>query len=550
MAGQPRYRVSERIDAGGMAEVYKGIAESAVGGLKKSIAIKKILPSLTKNKKFIQMFLDEARVSMHLQHANIVGVFDIGMADTAYFIVMEFVDGANLKTIVESLRRQNRRFPLAQCLYIMMQVCNGLHYAHEAVDPETGRPLGIVHRDISPPNILISKRGEVKLVDFGLAKASSQLESTDPGVVKGKFSYLSPEAASGKEVDRRADIFAVGILLYELLTGKRLFYGETDYQTVELVRQARVPAISAQNPEVTPELEQIIRKALARDLSQRYQTAADLQDALAQYLFSQRLKVTSRDVEKLVQECIAEKQRSQPKPEAKRSDGTLIDELINEEILKFTSIDDMASALASPVESGLPSSAGGAPLNPESFIDTRGWVDDLSETKMQARNGAASQRRREPTGELGNLEEILEGEGRAGVDVVPSVSATATGTAGSATRRSGSTAAVGRSTGSSATTGGGASGRGATGARNETGGQARAGRRGGGDTGSSRATGSSRSSGASGASGALGSAGDAAGDESTAIGERGGGSRAVMTAVVVVLLVLAGAGAVVFLLKH
>ena len=507
-----------------MAEVYRGIAESAVGGLKKSIAIKKILPSLTKNKKFISMFLDEARVSMHLQHANIVGVFDIGMADTAYFIVMEFVDGANLKTIIESLRRQNRRFPLAQCLYIMMQVCNGLHYAHEATDPETGRALGIVHRDISPPNILLSRRGEVKLVDFGLAKASSQLESTDPGVVKGKFSYLSPEAASGKEVDRRADIFAVGILLYELLTGKRLFYGETDYQTVELVRQARVPAISAQNPEVTPELEQIIRKALARDLSQRYQTAADLQDALAQYLFSQRLKVTSRDVEKLVQECLAEKQRSQPKPEPqKRNDGTLIDELINEEILKFTSIDDMSTASPSPVDNNSPPGAsGGAPLNPESFIDTRGWVDDLSETKMQARNGATAQRRREPTGELGNLEEILEGEGRAGVDVTPSLAGGASASTGAAAKqRTGSTASVGRTTGSSGTTGGGTDARaGQTGRSGAVGART-------GDTGSGEAA-----------------------DDSTAIGGRGGGSRAVMTAVVVVLLVLAGAGAVVFLLKH
>src|SRR5205823_15037468 len=160
---------------------------------------------------------------------------------------MEYVDGSSLKGLMDSLRRQNRRIKVPQALYIMMEVCKGLAYAHDVNDPETGRPLNIVHRDSAPPNILISKNGEVKLVDFGLAKATSQLESTDPGVVKGKFSYLSPEAASGKEVDRRADIFAVGILLYELLTGKRLFYGETDYQTVELVRQAKVPPISGQN---------------------------------------------------------------------------------------------------------------------------------------------------------------------------------------------------------------------------------------------------------------------------------------------------------------
>ncbi|HEX9103553.1 MAG TPA: serine/threonine-protein kinase [Polyangia bacterium] len=419
MAENQRYKITERIDAGGMAEVYRGIAESAVGGLKKSVAIKRILPNLTKNKKFVSMFLDEARVSMHLQHANVVGVFDIGMADTAYFIVMEYVEGANLKTIIESLRRQGHRMSVAHTLYILMEVCKGLQYAHDVTDPETGRELGIVHRDISPPNILVSKRGEVKLVDFGLAKATSQLESTDPGVVKGKFSYLSPEAASGKEVDRRADIFAVGILLYELLTGKRLFYGETDYQTVELVRQAKVPPIAAQNAEVTPELEQVVRKALARDLNQRFQSAGDLQDALAQYLFSQRLKVTSRDIEQLVQGCLREKQRSQPKAQPV---GNLIDTLINEEIVKFTSLDDIGEPSIPGQPSPSPvSSAGNAPLDPGLFVDTRGWADESSDARQLkatsaaggrngALEGAAPQRKmkKDDTGNLG-LEELLEG---------------------------------------------------------------------------------------------------------------------------------------------
>ena len=419
MPEHQRYRVTDKIDAGGMAEVYRGLAESAVGGIKKAVAIKRILPNLTRNKKFVSMFLDEARVSMHLQHANIVGVFDIGMADTAYFIVMEYVDGANLKTLIESLRRQGQRMSVAHTLYILMEVCKGLQYAHDAVDPETGRELGIVHRDISPPNILVSKRGEVKLVDFGLAKATSQLESTDPGVVKGKFSYLSPEAASGKEVDRRADIFAVGILLYELLTGKRLFYGETDYQTVELVRQAKVPPIAPQNVEVTGELEQIVRKALARDLNQRFQSAGDLQDALAQYLFSQRLKVTSRDIEQLVQGCLREKQRSQPKAQPV---GNLIDALINEEIVKFTSLDNLEGEPSMPGTSS-PSpvdSSGNAPLDPGLFVDTRGWAEESSDVRqMKAANaagrngaleGAVPQRKmkKDDTGNLG-LEELLEG---------------------------------------------------------------------------------------------------------------------------------------------
>src|SRR5579871_4491901 len=389
MGEHQKYRIIERIDAGGMAEVFRGVAES-LQGFKRSVAIKRILPNLCKNKKFISMFLDEARLSLQLQHANIVGVFDIGKSptevggDEAYFIVMEFVDGLHLKGIIESLRRRNMRLPTAHVLYIMMEVCKGLAYAHDVADPETGRALGIVHRDISPPNILISKQGEVKLVDFGLAKASSQIETTDPGVVKGKFSYLSPEAANGKEVDRRADVFAVGILMYELLTGKRLFYGENDYQTVELVRQARVPSIAQQNQEVEPDLEAVVRKALAKDVNARYQTAADLGDAIAQFLFSRGMKVTSRDISQLVRDAVAEKQVAAPQKKETRS---LIDALIQEEMVKFTSIDEVSEVSAPGATPLSPNQLSGAtPLDAGSFVDTRNWTDDIGDTANDAQS--------------------------------------------------------------------------------------------------------------------------------------------------------------------
>ena len=192
-----RYRITERVAAGGMAEVFRGVAES-MRGFKKNIAIKRILPSLTKNKKFVAMFLDEARLSLALQHANIVQVFDIGHSEDTYFIVMEYVDGCDLKSLLEWRRRINRRVPIAHSLYMALEICKGLAYAHEVHNPETGALMGIVHRDISPPNVLISKQGEVKVVDFGLAKATSQVEITDPGVVKGKMSYLSPEAHAAR----------------------------------------------------------------------------------------------------------------------------------------------------------------------------------------------------------------------------------------------------------------------------------------------------------------------------------------------------------------
>lgn len=362
-----RYTITERVDQGGMAEVFRGVAES-LQGFKKNVAIKRILPDLIKNKKFVKMFLDEARLSLYLQHANIVQVFDIGQTENSYFLVMEFVDGANLKALLQRLKQRGRRMEIAHAIYILLECCKGLNYAHHLENPETGEPLHLVHRDISPPNILVSKMGEVKLVDFGLAKANSQLESTDPGVVKGKFSYLSPEAASGLEVDHRADVFAVGILLWEMFTGRRLFYGESDYQTVELVRQARIPSLAALNPDIEPELEGIVRKALARNPDERYHTAADLGDALAQYLFSRRMKVTARDIAALVRETQLEQMR---KRSLAPQDG-LIDQLIQDEMARVTSLlGEGSPASADPVAEGSMS------LDPSSFVDTSAWASDF-----------------------------------------------------------------------------------------------------------------------------------------------------------------------------
>lgn len=359
-----RYRIVERIAAGGMAEVFRGVAES-LQGFRKNVAVKRILPSLTKNKKFIAMFLDEARLSLSLQHANIVQVFDIGHVDDTYFIVMEFVDGVDLKAILEWRRRINKPLTIGQTVYVIMEICKGLNYAHDLPHPETGKPLGIVHRDVSPPNVLLSKNGEIKLTDFGLAKAAVQVEHTDPGVVKGKMSYLSPEAARGEEVDQQADIFAVGILLYEMLTNRRLFYGESDYQTVELVRAARIPPIGAQNPEVEPELEDIVRKSLARRLEDRFQSATDLQDALAHYLFSRGLKMIQRDIAELVRRCMEDQMTLSGA--GKKPRGNIVDAVLQEQIRAFTSMDfEDPEAGAS---AALPRMTG-------DLIDPRAWAND------------------------------------------------------------------------------------------------------------------------------------------------------------------------------
>ncbi len=371
---EQRYRVIKRLEAGGMAEVFLGEAAS-VQGFKKRVAIKRVLPHLAQNGNFIGMFLDEARLGARLNHANIVTVFDIGAADDTYFIVMEFIDGCNLKKIIESLRRHGRHFPTKEALFLCMEACRGLSYAHELRDEE-GDEMNLVHRDVSPPNILISKRGEVKVTDFGLAKATTQLEKTDPGVVKGKFSYLSPEAALGEPVDARADIFALGIVLWEMLAGRRLFLGETDYQTVKLVQQASVPSIAHLNTEVDLELEELLRKSLSRNPSDRYQSAREFGDALAGYLFSHQMKVTAYDIANLVKQTLAEGQKTQPSSQQQ----SIIDKLIQEELFRFTSLDDM-SVSAVPGNAPLsPETADGAqPLDAGLFENPAEWFADDTE---------------------------------------------------------------------------------------------------------------------------------------------------------------------------
>ncbi len=321
-----RYHVTEKIDMGGMAEIYRGRATS-LEGIEKEVAIKRVLPQLTRNKKFIGMFLDEARLSMHLNHANIVQVFDVGRADNTYFIVMEFVDGYNVRKIFQQANLKNAPIPIELAVYILMQVCNGLAHAHEKKDGD-GELLQIVHRDVSPPNVLVSRQGEVKITDFGLAKAVSQMEITDPGIVKGKFSYLAPETAGGQEVDHRADIFAVGIILFELLTNRRLFLGNTDADTVELVEKAEIPNITRLNPDVPRGLQEILEQALAKNPKRRFPSARALSERLAEWLSGENLVVTPYTLSAYLERLFSN--------DAKEDPHERIDTMIAEEILNLS----------------------------------------------------------------------------------------------------------------------------------------------------------------------------------------------------------------------
>jgi eukaryotic-like serine/threonine-protein kinase len=360
---QQRYRVIERLESGGMAEVFRAESEG-LQGFRKQVAIKRVLPHLSSKKKFISMFLDEARLSAQLSHSNCVQVFDIGVGDSAFFIVMEFVDGANLKAIIEHIKKHGRDFPVEAAVYIALEICKGLAYAHELTDPN-GIPLYIVHRDMSPPNVLITKHGEIKIVDFGLAKANSQLEKSEPGIIKGKFSYLSPEAAMGQDVDARTDVFAVGIILWELLSGHRLFLGDTDFQTVKKVQAAHVPGVSQINKKVPQDLERIIARALARDPAQRYPTARSLGMDLSKFMFRYAVPVSTFDIEQLVNGAMNERRRYRPQQ------ASIIDKLIEEALFEFTSLtDDKAAEGGQTIAPAAPLVGG--------YIGVASWIDEIS----------------------------------------------------------------------------------------------------------------------------------------------------------------------------
>jgi len=409
---QNRYRVIERLESGGMAEVFRGEAES-LAGFKKGVAIKRVLPHLAQNEKFIRMFLDEARLCARLNHANIVQVFDIGHVENTYFIVMEFVDGVNLKAVIEFMRKRSVPVPIPVATFITIEVCNGLQYAHDLTDSD-GALLNIVHRDISPPNVLISKRGEIKLVDFGLAKAAHQVEKTEPGVVKGKFSYLAPETAMGQEAGPQADVFAAGIMLWEMLAGRRLFMGESDFQTVRLVQQANIPPLRKINAEVPEQLEAVILKSLAKERSARYPSAQAFAEDLAQFLFSHQMRVTGFDIAKIVREVVEEK-KAQAKREGKQRDASIIDKLIQEELLRFTSLGEgpgeAANASGEPSTTNAPPVAeGAAPLDPGVFENPTDWfkdgVGDFDPEGAKATSGWHQPGRDGP----GNLADQLESE--------------------------------------------------------------------------------------------------------------------------------------------
>lgn len=280
-----RYYLVDKIAVGGMAEVFKAKSYSEAG-FEKLLVIKRILDHLSDNDEFVEMFIDEAKLSVELQHANIVQIYDFGRFGDNYYIAMECVEGKDIKGILRKLAQLRKLMPRELALLIAHEMCKGLDHAHKKAN-HAGEALHIVHRDISPSNIIVSYSGEVKVADFGIAKAESSAFDTKDGVLKGKYEYMSPEQASGQRIDHRSDLFATGIILHEMLTGRRLFKTDSDLKTLEKIKNAPVPPPSELNPSVPPELDRLVLKALARDPDERFADCRALQVAILDFLAPQ-----------------------------------------------------------------------------------------------------------------------------------------------------------------------------------------------------------------------------------------------------------------------
>jgi serine/threonine protein kinase len=330
-----KYFLLERINVGGMAEVYKA-KTVGVEGFEKIVAIKRILPSIAEDEEFIKMFVDEAKITSQLSHANLAQTFDLGRIDDTYYIAMEYVPGKDLRAVFERMKRRAGRMPLPLAAWVMGRVCEGLDYAHRKRDA-SGRELHIVHRDVSPQNIILSYEGEVKLIDFGIAKAANKITKTQAGILKGKFGYMSPEQVRGLPLDGRSDIFAAGVVLYELCTGERLFTGSSDFSVLEKVQQAKVTPPSQVEPSIPLKLERVILKALAREPEDRYQQAADIAADLTRFLLdTQRKAVTRDDITAFMKETFSDdlvrdaddtRPRRRPPPELERKPPPRVEEV-------------------------------------------------------------------------------------------------------------------------------------------------------------------------------------------------------------------------------
>jgi serine/threonine-protein kinase len=293
-----KYKLVKLIASGGMAEVYLA-RQAGAAGFEKLVCLKRILPHLARDKQFVEMFLNEARLAAQLDHPNIVSIFDLGEANGNYFIAMEFIDGPSLRAIHKRAEERGEFLPIPELLKIVSMAAGGLQYAHDLTAPD-GKPLGLVHRDISPDNILVHRNGSAKVVDFGIAKAANSSSQTRTGTLKGKVAYMPPEQLRGEQLDRRTDVFALGVVLYELLAGKRPWDATSEVALIGKIMTEEPQPLGEVRADAAPELVAIVDRALAKDRSQRYQSCHELQADLENLLVQMGQTITPARVSDFV----------------------------------------------------------------------------------------------------------------------------------------------------------------------------------------------------------------------------------------------------------
>jgi serine/threonine protein kinase len=320
-----KYQLIRKLATGGMAEVFLAKAGGPMG-FQKTLVVKRILPHLAEDPTFVEMFLSEAKLAAQLNHPNIVQIFDFGEADDAYFLAMEYIDGPNLRVLLKRAKHQGLALPAALCARLVASACEGLAFAHDFTDPDTGEPLGLIHRDISPDNVLVSRQGAIKVVDFGIAKAAGQSHKTQSGVIKGKLSYMPPEQLQAKTPDRRVDVYALGVVLYELITGHKPFEATSDAQLMQAILfEPPVPAVKRrQNLPVA--MQRILERALSRDREKRYPDCLSFSADLEEFILTLGKPVTAQQIVQLIAQVTPsfDAPVPTPKPGIPRSGPTLV----------------------------------------------------------------------------------------------------------------------------------------------------------------------------------------------------------------------------------
>ena len=363
-----RYEVHTEIASGGMATVHIGRLLGPVG-FARTVAIKKLHPPFAKDPEFVASFLDEARLAARIRHPNVVSTLDVVATGGELFVVMEYVPGESLAQLTRQAQARGERVPPSITAAIMVGVLHGLHAAHEARD-EHGEPLGIVHRDVSPHNVLVGTDGGPHLIDFGVAKARGRAQTTREGQIKGKISYMPPEQLLGGAIDRRADVFAAAIVLWETLTGRRLFQGVDDGDVLARVLHQAVEPPSSCAPEITPEMDAVVLRGLSRDLAKRYATAREMALAIEA---AEPLASPSRVgawVESIAEEALAER-------------SSIVEEVEREALFSETGEQSLPTGLSAPVpvERHVPTFAGTVPFSvipPPMTVARASWPPAMS----------------------------------------------------------------------------------------------------------------------------------------------------------------------------